>query len=65
VELTYQENMCLAPVGAYSHVVLVTRGSVLTVASRKTAEANVHRAKHNAPLCPKGTPGSIRTGGYR
>lgn len=65
VELTYQENMCLTPVGAYSHVVLVTSGSVLTVASRKTAEANVHRAKHNAPLCPKGTPGSIRAFGYR
>ena len=65
VELTYQENMCLAPVGAYSHVVLVTRGSVLTVASRKTAEANVHRAKHNCPPCPKATPGSIRAGASR
>ncbi len=64
VELTYQENMCLAPVGAYSHVVKVTRGSVLTVASRKSAEANVHHAKHNPPLCPEGTPGSVRARGY-
>ena len=55
VELRYQENKCLAPAGAYSHVVRLTRGSVLTVASLKTARANVHRAKHNAPLCPKGT----------
>jgi len=65
VELAYQENMCLAPAGAYSHVVLVTRGSVLTVASRKTAEENLQHAKHNAPPCPNGTPGSIRAGGYR
>lgn len=64
VELTYQENMCLAPVGAHSHVVLVTSGSVLAEASQKTAEANVNRAKHSAPPCPKGAPSSIRAGSH-
>lgn len=60
IELTYQQNMCTTPVGAVSHTVVVSRGSVLDVASHDMAQANLHKSRKNPPLCAKGTPGYER-----